>query len=89
MVVCGSSAVTSGSSLAFSTNVRAVTMSAISAPRHAAIADAGPVEKLSIAGTRPSACSAKNVTSAARDVGSSTPTRSPARVRLASTPPSA
>ena len=40
-------------------------------------ADAGPVEKFSIAGTRRSACSAKNVTSAARDVGSSTPTRSP------------
>ena len=52
-------------------------------------ADAAPVEKLSIAGTRRSACSAKKVTSAARDVGSSTPTRSPSRVRRASTPPSA
>ena len=55
-------------------------MRVISAPRQAAIADAGPVEKFSIAGTRPSAWSAKNVTSEARDVGSSTPTRSPGRV---------
>ena len=89
MVACGSSAATSAWSFAFSMNVRAVTMSAISAPRHAAIADAAPVEKLSIAGTRCSACSAKKVTSAARDVGSNTPTRSPSRVRRASTPPSA
>ena len=40
------------------------------------LTDAGPAEKFSIAGTRPVACSAKNVTSAARDVGNSTPTRS-------------
>ena len=57
---------------------RAVTTSAISAALHADCAAAGPVEKFSIAGTRPSACRAKNVTTDARDVGSSTPTRSPA-----------
>ena len=89
-MACGSSAATSAWSFAFSMNVRAVTMSAISAA--AARGDRrrpAPVEKLSIAGTRCSACSAKKVTSAAREVGSSTPTRSPARVRRASAPPSA
>ena len=45
-------------------NCRAVMTSAISARRgRQRLADAGPVEKFSIAGTRPSACSAKNVTS--------------------------
>ena len=64
-------------------------MRVISAPRQAAIADAGPVEKFNIAGTRPSAWRAKNVISEARDVGSSRPTRSPGRVLRASTEPSA
>ena len=41
-MACGSSAATSGWSFAFSMNVRAVTMSPISAPRHAAIADVAP-----------------------------------------------
>ena len=54
-VACDASAWTIGSSLAFSTNLRAVTTSVISAARHADWAAAAPVEKLSIAGTRPSA----------------------------------
>src|SRR5690242_21631334 len=53
----------------------------ISAAWHAARTDALPVEKFSMAGTRPYACSAKKVTSAPREVGSSTPTRSAGFVR--------
>ena len=76
------SAATSASSLAFSTNRRAVTTSAISAARHAALRGrrAGrEVEHRRHAARRPAA--RRSVTSAARDVGSSTPTRSPGRVR--------
>jgi hypothetical protein len=82
-------AATSASIFAFSTKRREVSTMAISAARHAATSELVPVEKLSIAGTRCTACSAKNVTSAPRDVGSSTPTRSPGRLRAASTEPSA
>ena len=48
-----------------------------------------PAVKLSIAGTRPKACRAKKVTTAAELDGSSTPTRSPGSVMPAILRPSA
>ncbi len=66
-----------------------MTISEISAAVQAASADAAPVEKLSMAGTRPWKSRPKSVTTDARDVGSRTPTRSCGLVRAASRPPKA
>ena len=78
----------SGSSLAFSMNRRAVTTRDL---RRAGTppAEAGPAEKLSIAGTRDSACSAKKVTTAAREVGSRHADAFAGSRPAASAPPSA
>ncbi len=69
-----------GSSLALATNSPEEITSLTWAVTMAASRLAGPAEKLSMAGTRPKACSAKKMTAAALTLGSSTPTRSPGSV---------
>ena len=77
-----------GSSLALPTNSPDETTSRIRAVTTAASRLAGPAEKLSMAGTRPKAWSAKKVTAAALTLGTSTPTVSPGSVRAANLRPS-
>ena len=77
-----------GSSLALATNSPDEITVLICAVTTAASRLAGPAEKLSIAGTRPNACSAKNTTAAALTFGTSTPTRSPGLVSAANLRPS-
>ena len=77
-------------SSAFSTNEREVRTSATCAAWQAATRLWGPAVKLSIAGTRPAACSAMNVTAEPLAFGSRRPTISPgaviASILRASTP---
>ena len=59
------------------TNVREVRITETLAARHEALMLGAPAVKLIIAGTRPIACSAKNVTATPTEFGSITPTAPP------------
>ena len=71
-----------------STNVREVRITETLAAWHDALMLGAPAVKLIIAGTRPIACSAKNVTATPTEFGSITPTAPPGAANGASLGPS-
>ena len=71
-----------------STNAREVRITDTLAARQAALMLAAPLVKLIMAGTRPIACSAKNVTATPAEFGSMTPTAPPGGAQGSSLRPS-
>ncbi len=88
-VACFESSAASGSSLAIWMKRCDVRIFFTFAASHAARKFIAPAVKFSIAGVRPIACSAKNVTTQPTPVGSMTPAVSRLLISASSLPPSA